>query len=84
MKLLESLLTPLIKTLSVGPTGVLWAVDKKDTVWRRLGAKSSNPIGSKWQSVTGRLAHVSVGLSGVWGISPKNEVISNLQALIYN
>ena len=68
----------------MGPTGVLWAVDKKDTVWRRLGAKSSNPIGSKWQSVTGRLAHVSVGLSGVWGISPKNEVISNLQALIYN
>ena len=24
---------------SVGPTGVCWAVDKGDTVWRRLGAK---------------------------------------------
>ena len=77
-----------MKALSVGPTGVCWAVDQKehclnwilishlifltkywnyqfqhltnietfcwkDTVWRRLGAKSSNPIGSKWQSVTG-------------------------------
>ena len=60
---------------SVGPTGVCWAVDKKETVWRRLGAKSSNPIGSKWQSVTGRLAHITVGQAGVWGISPKNEVI---------
>ena len=59
---------------SVGPTGVCWAVDKKETVWRRLGAKSSNPIGSKWQSVTGRLSHITVGQAGVWGISPKNEV----------
>ena len=59
---------------SVGPTGVCWAVDKKDAVWRRLGAKSSNPIGSKWQSVTGRLSHITVGQAGVWGISPKNEV----------
>ena len=64
-----------MKTVSVGPTGVCWAVDKKDTVWRRLGAKTTNPIGSKWQSVTGRLAHISVGQAGVWGISPKNEVI---------
>ena len=24
---------------SVGPTGVCWAVDKGDAVWRRLGAK---------------------------------------------
>ena len=64
-----------MKTVSVGPTGVCWAVDKKDIVWRRLGAKISNPIGSKWQSVTGRLAHVSVGQAGVWGISPKNEVL---------
>ena len=63
-----------MKTVSVGPTGVCWAVDKKETVWRRLGAKTTNPIGSKWQSVTGRLAHISVGQAGVWGISPKNEV----------
>ena len=25
-----------MKTVSVGPTGVCWAVDKKDTVWRRF------------------------------------------------
>ena len=67
-----------MKTVSVGPTGVCWAVDKKDTVWRRLGAKTSNPIGSKWQSVTGRLSHISVGQAGVWGISPKNEVLEQL------
>jgi hypothetical protein len=24
---------------SVGPNGICWAVDKKETVWRRLGAK---------------------------------------------
>ena len=26
---------------SVGPTGVVWAVDSKDTVWRRAGARYS-------------------------------------------
>lgn len=32
-------------------------------------------LGTKWQSVTGRLRSVSVGMSGVWGVSPKNEVM---------
>ena len=63
------------QVVAVGPTGVCWAVDKTDIVWRRLGAKSSNPIGSKWQSVTGKLSHISVGQAGVWGVSPKNEVL---------
>ena len=36
--------------------------------------RGTNVLGSKWQSVTGRLKHISVGQAGVWGISPKNEV----------
>ena len=60
--------------LSVGPNGVCWAVDKAETVWRRLGAKDSNVLGTKWQSVTGKLKHISVGQAGIWGVSPKNEV----------
>ena len=43
-------------------------------MWRRLGAKASNAMGTKWQSVTGRLRQVSVGQAGVWGVSPSNEV----------
>ena len=31
-------------------------------------------LGTKWQSVTGRLRQVSVGQAGVWGVSPRNEV----------
>ena len=58
----------------MGPSGVCWAVDKKETVWRRLGAKNTSVIGTKWQSVTGRLNFISVGQAGIWGISPKNEV----------
>ena len=64
----------LLFTLSVGASGVCWAVDKGDTVWRRLGAKASNAMGTKWQCVTGRLRQVSVGQAGVWGVSPSNEV----------
>ena len=77
-------------------------------VWRRLGAKNTSIIGTKWQSVTGRwfhvndfflflclglfsfnndmvttllvfrLASISVGQAGVWGISPKNEVNNSI------
>ena len=36
--------------------------------------RGTNVLGTKWQSVTGRLKSVSVGQSGVWGVSPKNEV----------
>ena len=32
-------------------------------------------LGTKWQSVTGRLRSVSVGLAGVWGVSPRHEVM---------
>ena len=83
----------LIETiLSVGPTGVCWAVDKKETVsnikemilkiptwkrggfhvissskvWRRLGAKNTSIIGTKWQSVTGRCKDKVVKNSRSW------------------
>ena len=32
-------------------------------------------LGTKWQSVTGRLRQISVGQAGVWGLSPRNEVM---------
>ena len=35
----------------------------------------SNVLGNKWQSVTGRLKEISVGLGGVWGLSPSSEVM---------
>ena len=37
--------------------------------------RGSNVLGNKWQSVTGRLREISVGLAGVWGLSPSNEVM---------
>ena len=43
--------------------------------------RGTNVLGSKWQSVTGRLKHISVGQAGVWGISPKNEVNNKIQGL---
>ena len=36
--------------------------------------QETNAMGTKWQSVTGRLAMVSVGWSGVWGVTPTQEV----------
>ena len=59
---------------SVGPNGSCWAVDSKNKVLFRAGAKSSNPIGTKWQMITGYLIHVSVGQSGVWGVTPDHHV----------
>ena len=37
--------------------------------------RGPNILGNKWQSVTGRLRSISVGLAGVWGLSPRNEVL---------
>ena len=69
---------------SVGPSGACWAVDRGDTVWRRLGAQTVidgdreiiNGIGTKWQMITGRLRMVTVGLAGIWGVTPDQEVLS--------
>ena len=43
-------------------------------VHRRMGAKSTNPMGTKWQQVDGELMLVTVGNAGVWGITPKQVV----------
>ena len=40
-----------------------------------MSFRGANILGNKWQSVTGRLRTVSVGLAGVWGLSPRNEVL---------
>ncbi len=39
-----------------------------------MGAKSTNPMGTKWQQVDGELMMVTVGKAGVWGITPKQVV----------
>ena len=59
---------------SVGPGGTCWAVDEENSVYRRVGAKTTNPIGTKWQAVNGKLSLISVGRSGVWGITSEGEV----------
>ena len=48
---------------SVGDTGVVWAVDQVDVVWRRQGARGDNVLGNKWQSVTGKLSMVGASVS---------------------
>ena len=40
-----------------------------------MSFRGANILGNKWQSVTGRLRTVSVGMAGVWGLSPRNEVL---------
>merc|ERR1719244_2534975 len=52
-----------MKTVSVGPTGVCWAVDKKDTK------------GKEWTKIDGSMKTVSVGPTGVcWAVDKKDTV----------
>ena len=46
----------------------LWGVDSGGTIYRRLGISASKPGGTSWQLIPGRLADISVGDSGVWGV----------------
>ena len=63
-----------LKMCSVGPGGSSWAINSKNKILYRAGAKSSNPIGTKWQEISGQLIHISVGKAGVWGITPEHQV----------
>lgn len=68
---------------SVGPGGSSWAINSKNKILYRAGAKSSNPIGTKWQEISGQLIHISVGKAGVWGITPEHQVKKNLFYIYY-
>ena len=35
---------------------LVWVTDTKGKVFRRMGAKATNPMGTKWQQVDGELS----------------------------
>ena len=57
-----------------GPNGAVWGVNKKDNIFTRAGVSRRNPIGTRWVTVRGRLNYVTVGCTGVYGVSRNNAV----------
>jgi len=68
--------------VSVGPSGLLWAIQWDGTPIVRIGISHENPIGRFWQKIglpskcppTFQFAHVSVGMGAVWALGRNDKV----------
>lgn len=57
---------PPMQCIAVSDKNRVWGVGKDESIWRRSG--------SSWQRINGRLKHISVGESGVWGVQSDGNV----------
>ena len=58
-----------LNRIESGPNGAVWGVTKKNIIFTRAGVSRRNPVGRRWVQVGGRLSYVSVGCTGVYGVS---------------
>ena len=63
-----------LKRIESGPNGAVWGVNKKDNIFTRAGVSRRNPMGKRWVRVSGQLSSVTVGCTGVFGVSRNNAV----------
>jgi hypothetical protein len=54
--------------VDVSPADVVWGVTSARYIFLRVGSQG------KWKHIRGSLKHVSVGGSGVWGVSKYNTI----------
>jgi len=57
---------PPMQCIAVSDKNRVWGVGKDESIWRRSG--------SSWERINGRLKHISVGESGVWGVQSDGNV----------
>lgn len=65
--------------LSVGPTGLVWAVLLDGRALVRIGVTRDNLCGDSWVEVRGpgdgeRLTHLAVGTSSLWAVTHNKQV----------
>ena len=58
-----------LKQIESGPNGAVWGVNRKNNILTRAGVSRRNPVGTHWVTVGGRLSHVTVGCTGIYGVS---------------
>lgn len=64
-----------LKQISSGKDQV-WGVDKNYQVYYRSGISASNPTGTEWKKIFGRMAQVSVSSfdNALWAVNNNNQV----------
>lgn len=63
-----------LKHVSVGKAGV-WGVNSNDDIYYRVGVTESNPSGSSWLHISGKLKQIDSGPSGiVYGVSADDKI----------
>ena len=54
--------------------GVIWGVNKAGQIYYRAGVTRRLPIGTSWIKIGGRLAVISPGCVGVYGVSTDHKI----------
>ena len=64
-----------LKQVESGPNGVVWGVNRHNQIFFRAGVTRRNPVGRRWHYIRqGRLRHISVGCTGVYGLSTNGQI----------
>jgi hypothetical protein len=63
-----------LKYISCGEYGH-WGVNKANLIYFREGVSRSNPVGTKWRRIPGKLTQLEAGQYGqVWGVNKRGWV----------
>ena len=60
--------------ITSGPYGVVYGVNSNDDIYCRTGITDSNPKGTGWKHIGGKLKYVSCGGLGCWGVNSGNQI----------
>ena len=63
-----------VTKLEAGPNGVVWGTSREGYIFYRSGVMRRNPIGTRWIRIRGKLSHVTVGCTGVYGVNKARQV----------
>ena len=62
------------KQIDSGLNGAVWGVTSSNEIFYRANVTAARPTGTDWVRVPGRMAHVTVGCDGVYGVDTKHKI----------
>ena len=63
-----------LRQVASGPGGVTYGVTKRESIFYRAGVTRSRPVGRNWVRIGGKLFHVTLGCTGIYGTTRNGQI----------
>lgn len=63
-----------LKQIEAGPSGMVVGTNRVNYIYFRTGTSRRRPTGRYWVRIGGRMKHVSIGCTGMYGVNKKGLI----------